>query len=44
MSLSKINTSITLEYLTNNIENLYFDRKSANYALKDLANEIASFA
>ncbi len=44
MSLSKINTSITLEYLTNNIENMYFDRKSANYALKDLANEIASFA
>ena len=44
MSISKINPSITLDYLINYPENLYLDRKSAKVALQDLANEIASFA
>ena len=44
MSLSKINSRINLEYLKNEKENLYFDRKRAKISLQDLANEIASFA
>ena len=44
MSISKINPSITLDYLINYPENLYLDRKSVKVALQDLANEIASFA
>lgn len=44
MAISKINTSLTIEYLTKNPENLYFDRKRAKISLQDLANEIASFA
>ena len=44
MSLSKINSSINLEYLKKEKENLYFDRKRAKISLQDLANEIASFA
>lgn len=44
MSLSKINSRISLEYLTKEKENLYFDRKRAKISLQDLANEIASFA
>lgn len=44
MSLSKINSQINLNYLKNEKENLYFDRKRARISLQDLANEIASFA
>ncbi len=44
MSLSKFNPSITMEYLKNTKENLYFDRKSAKIGNQELANEIASFA
>ena len=44
MIISKINPKIDENYLTNTKENLYFDRKSAKYDLRDLANEIASFA
>lgn len=44
MSLSKFDEKITLEYLKNEPENLYFDRKRAKLSLQDLANEIASFA
>ena len=44
MNISKINPSLTLEYITKNIENLYLDRKRAKISLQDLANEIASFA
>ena len=44
MSISKINTSITMDYLKNIPENLYFDRKRAKISNQDLANEIASFA
>lgn len=44
MICSKINQSITVEYLINAKENLYFDRKRAKISLQDLANEIASFA
>lgn len=44
MSISKINPSLTLEYLQEYPENLYYDRKSAKISLQDLANEIASFA
>jgi ATP-dependent DNA helicase RecG len=44
MSLSKINSRINLNYLKNEKENLYFDRKRAKISLQDLANEIASFA
>jgi ATP-dependent DNA helicase RecG len=44
MSLSKINSRINLDYLKNEKENLYFDRKRAKISLQDLANEIASFA
>ena len=44
MSLSKINTILTLDYLTKNIENLYFERKKAKVSNADLANEIAAMA
>ena len=44
MNISKINFSLTLEYLKKNPESLYFDRKRAKVSLQDLANEIASFA
>ena len=44
MIRSKINTSLTIDYLTNTPENLYLDRKRAKVSLQDLANEIASFA
>lgn len=44
MIISKINPKIDENYLTITKENLYFDRKSAKYDLRDLANEIASFA
>ena len=44
MSLSKIDSKLSLEYLTKEKENLYFERKRAQIALRDLANEIASFS
>ena len=44
MNISKINTSLTIEYLTKTPENLYLDRKRAKVSLQDLANEVASFA
>ena len=44
MNMSKINTSLTIEYLTKTPENLYLDRKRAKVSLQDLANEVASFA
>ena len=44
MNISKINTSLTIEYLTKTLENLYLDRKRAKVSLQDLANEVASFA
>lgn len=44
MSISKINPSLTLKYLSQTPENLYLDRKRAKISLQDLANEIASFA
>ena len=44
MSISKFDPSITIDYLTNTKENLYFDRKGAKISNQELANEIASFA
>lgn len=44
MTISNINPSITIDYLKNTKENLYFDRKRAKISNQDLANEIASFA
>lgn len=44
MNISKINTSLTIDYLTKTPENLYLDRKRAKISLQDLANEVASFA
>lgn len=44
MNISKINSNLTIDYLTKTPENLYFDRKRAKISLQDLANEIASFA
>ena len=44
MNISKFNTLLTMEYLTNNVENLYFERKSARISNLDLANEIAAMA
>ena len=44
MNISKFNTLLTMEYLTNNVENLYFERKSARISNNDLANEIAAMA
>ena len=44
MTLSKINSIITEDYLKNTKENLYFERKRAKVSIQDLANEIASFS
>lgn len=44
MSISKVNSNITMEYITDNKENLYFNRKSAKTELRKIADEIASFA
>lgn len=44
MIISKVNSSLTLDYLTKTPENLYLDRKRAKVSLQDLANEVASFA
>lgn len=38
MNISKINTSLTIDYLTKTPENLYLDRKRAKVSLQDLAN------
>lgn len=44
MEGSKINANITIDYLKNTEETLYFDRKRAKISNQDLANVIASFA
>lgn len=44
MNISKVNLSLTLDYITKTPENLYLDRKRAKISIQDLANEIASFA
>ena len=44
MCKSKIDSSLTIEYLTKTPENLYLERKRAKVSLQDLANEVASFA
>lgn len=44
MALSKIDSSLNIEYLKDTKENLYFDKKRAKIGLQELANEIASFA
>ena len=44
VTLSKINSIITENYLKNTKENLYFERKRAKISMQDLANEIASFS
>lgn len=44
MNISKINSSLTIDYLTKTPENLYLDRKRGKIAIQDLANEVASFA
>lgn len=43
MSLSKINKNLTLDNLLVS-ENMFYDKKSAKIELKNLANEIMSFA
>lgn len=42
--ISEINPNLTIEYLKNNKENLYFDRKSSRIDVKDLANIISAFS
>ena len=44
MNISKINSSLTIDYLTKTPENLYLDRKRGKISIQDLANEVASFA
>ena len=44
MNISKINSSLTIDYLTKTPENLYLDRKRGKISTQDLANEVASFA
>ena len=41
---SKINSKLNIEYICNERENQYFDRKSAKKDVKELANHIAGFA
>lgn len=41
---SKLNPMLTLEYLTTEHENKYFDRKSAMVKPSDIANLISAFA
>ena len=41
---SRINSMLTLEYLTSEHENKYFDRKSAQIKISDLATHISGFA
>lgn len=44
MQGSKINSVLTIEYMCNERENQFFDRKSAKKDIKELANHIAGFA
>ena len=44
MEGSKINSILTIEYMCNEKENQFFDRKSAKKDVKELANHIAGFA
>ncbi len=44
MQGSKINSILTMEYMCNEKENQFFDRKSAKKDVKELANHIAGFA
>lgn len=44
MEGSKINSILTIEYMRNEKENQFFDRKSAKKDIKELANHIAGFA
>ena len=44
MCRSRVNSSLTLDYLAKTPENLYLERKRAKVSLQALANEIASFA
>ena len=44
MQGSKINSILTIEYMCNEKENQFFDRKSAKKDVKELANHIAGFA
>lgn len=41
---SEINPILTLDYITNEHENKYFDRKSAKIKPSDLAQHISAFA
>ena len=43
VTLSKINSIITEDYLKNTKENLYFERKRAKVSIQDLANEISEY-
>ena len=40
----KTNSNITIDYIKNTKEHLYYDRKSSKISSQHLANEIASFA
>ena len=44
MEGSKINSILTMEYMCNEKENQFFDRKSAKKDIKELANYVAGFA
>ena len=44
MEGSKINSLLSIEYMCNEIENQFFDRKSAKKDIKELANHVAGFA
>lgn len=44
MQGSKINSMLTVEYMCNEKENQFFDRKSAKKDIKELANHVAGFA
>lgn len=44
MEGSKVNSLLTIEYMCNEKENQFFDRKSAKKDIKELANHIAGFA
>lgn len=44
MYKSKIDSILTIDYLTKTPENLYLERKRSKVSLQDLANEVASFA
>ena len=44
MGGSKINSLLSIEYMCNEKENQFFDRKSARKDIKELANHVAGFA